>query len=302
MDERTPLVIVGAGGFGTEVAWAARSATSITARHEIIGFCDDDTSKAGGRWADLPVLGSPEDAAPALPSPPGFICAIGNGAQRANVVGRLLGLGWQPVAVIDSSAMVAPGTVVGLGTYVGAGSILSPNVRVGHHALINYHCSIGHDSILENFTTVQPGGRISGGCHLAEGATVNSNAVIAPRCRVGRRATVGAASFAVRDVPDGQTVFGNPARLQTQEPRSPREGKASPLFRLQRILRGVFDDPSLTITDDLSMQSHPAWDSVATMHIVLAAEEEFQMRFRVDEVADIRSVADLRRLVEARGT
>jgi acyl carrier protein len=75
----------------------------------------------------------------------------------------------------------------------------------------------------------------------------------------------------------------------------------SALFRLQRIFREVFDDPSLTIADDFSMQSYPDWDSVATVHIVLAAEEEFKMRFTTDEVAGIRSVADVRRAVEARG-
>jgi acyl carrier protein len=75
----------------------------------------------------------------------------------------------------------------------------------------------------------------------------------------------------------------------------------SALFRLQRIFREVFDDPSLTVAGDFSMQSYPDWDSVATVHIVLAAEEEFAMRFTTDEVAAIRSVADLLRPVEARG-
>jgi len=212
MSGRTPLVILGAGGFGPEVAWAARNANSVSPQHALVGFCDDDPTKAGGRTADLPVLGAPEDAAQALAERPRFICAIGNNAIRAKVVARALALGWTPTTVIDPSVIVAPGVVVGDGTYVGAGSILSPNARIGNYVLINHHCSIGHDSRLDDYVSVQPGGRISGGCHLAEGASVASNGVVAPGRRVGRYATVGAASFAIRDVPDGHTVIGTPAR------------------------------------------------------------------------------------------
>jgi len=206
------LVIIGAGGFGPEVAWAAGNANAGQPRHDLVGFCDDDPAKAGGRAADLPVLGSVEEAARTLSGHPRFICAIGNNAVRAKVVARAMAVGWAPATVIDPSVIVAPGVVVGEGTYVGAGSILSPNARLGNHVLINHHCSIGHDSRLEDYVSVQPGGRISGGCVLAEGASVSSNGVVAPGRRVGRYATVGAASFAVRDVPDGHTVIGTPAR------------------------------------------------------------------------------------------
>jgi sugar O-acyltransferase (sialic acid O-acetyltransferase NeuD family) len=212
MGGRTPLVILGAGGFGPEVAWAARNANTVFPHHELIGFCDDDPAKAGSSVADLPVLGSPEAAAKTLPAPPRFICAVGSNAGRAKLVARARALGWLPATVIDPSVIVAPGVVVGDGTYVGAGSILSPNARLGNYVLINHHCSIGHDSTLDDYVSVQPGGRISGGCHLAEGASVSSNGVVAPGRRVGRYATVGAASFAVRDVPDGHTVIGTPAR------------------------------------------------------------------------------------------
>jgi acyl carrier protein len=74
----------------------------------------------------------------------------------------------------------------------------------------------------------------------------------------------------------------------------------SDLYRVQKILRDVFDDPTLSVTPALSMKTHPAWDSVATVHIVLATEEEFGIRFTTDEVAGVKSVADLLAVVEAR--
>jgi acyl carrier protein len=70
------------------------------------------------------------------------------------------------------------------------------------------------------------------------------------------------------------------------------------LYRLQSIFRDVFDDPTLRITETLSPASYPDWDSVATVHLVLATEAEFGVRFTTDEVAGIRSVAHLLRLLE----
>jgi acyl carrier protein len=72
------------------------------------------------------------------------------------------------------------------------------------------------------------------------------------------------------------------------------------LARLQRILRDAFDDPSLVVTPEFSMASYQDWDSVATVGIVLATEEEFGIRFTTDEVANTHSVADLLRVVQAR--
>jgi sugar O-acyltransferase (sialic acid O-acetyltransferase NeuD family) len=217
MTTPTALIVIGAGGFGPEIVWAAQNTNGVEPTFRLVGFCDDAPDKAGGELAGLPILGSPEDAARRLPDVPGFVCAIGNNKSRAAVVRRALALGWRPLTVIDPSVIVGPRVIVGLGTYVGAGSILSPNARLGNHVIINHHCSVGHDSVLDDFVQVSPGGRVSGGCHLEEGATLGSNAVVAPRCRVGKYATVGAASFALRDVAPRTTVIGTPARVAARQ-------------------------------------------------------------------------------------
>lgn len=70
------------------------------------------------------------------------------------------------------------------------------------------------------------------------------------------------------------------------------------LYRVQSIFRDVFEDPTLQITEEVSMSSLPNWDSVAAIHLVLATEAEFGVRFTTDEVAEIRSVGDILRLLE----
>lgn len=217
MNRREALVVVGAGGFGPEVVWAARNANACNPLYDILGYCDDDADKHGTCLDGLTVLGTVESLDSELSAKPYFICAIGNNAARAEVVERVLGLGWHPASVIDPSVMVADGVIVGNGTYVGAGTIISPNAVIGEHVLINHHCSVGHDSELSAFVQLSPGARVSGACVLEEGVMLGSNAVVAPGRRVGRQSTIGAASFAMTNIPGHVTAIGNPARVTLRQ-------------------------------------------------------------------------------------
>ena len=70
-------------------------------------------------------------------------------------------------------------------------------------------------------------------------------------------------------------------------------------YRLQSIFRDIFDDPTLRLSEEMAVGNFPDWDSVAMVQIVLATEAEFDVRFTTDEVATIRSVADISNLLEA---
>lgn len=63
--------------------------------------------------------------------------------------------------------------------------------------------------------------------------------------------------------------------------------------RLRRIILEVLDDPEVEFSDALSMGTCSAWDSVAMVQIVLAVEQEFDVRFTTDEVAEMRGVGYL---------
>jgi sugar O-acyltransferase (sialic acid O-acetyltransferase NeuD family) len=207
------LVVVGAGGFGQEVIWAARNLNSVQPAYNILGYCDDDPDKKGKTIYGCQVLGVPEEVDRACDVKPCFVCAIGNNRTRCAVVGRLLALKWIPVTIIDPSVIIAEYVQVGVGNYIGAGSFLSPYARIGNHVIINQHCSIGHNSILEDFVQTSPGSKVSGSAHIKEGAMLASNAVVAPGVMIGKYSVLGACSFAARNIPDRVTAIGNPARV-----------------------------------------------------------------------------------------
>ena len=65
------------------------------------------------------------------------------------------------------------------------------------------------------------------------------------------------------------------------------------LQKVQEIFRGVLDQPGLRITETFSTADCPAWDSVATVQIVLAAEAVFEVRVPMETVAGLRQVSEL---------
>lgn len=69
--------------------------------------------------------------------------------------------------------------------------------------------------------------------------------------------------------------------------------------KLTEVFRDVFDSPDLAI-EDLSRNNFRAWDSLAHVKLIIAIEEEFDMKFRTDQVANTASVAELRALLDRR--
>ena len=65
------------------------------------------------------------------------------------------------------------------------------------------------------------------------------------------------------------------------------------LERLTEIFRDIFEDDGLVVVETLSTSNYDDWDSVAMVRIVMAVESEFGVRFTTDEVAGIKSVADI---------
>jgi acyl carrier protein len=63
--------------------------------------------------------------------------------------------------------------------------------------------------------------------------------------------------------------------------------------RLKKIVLEVLVEPGIEYSEELAMANCGAWDSVATVQIVLAVEQEFNVRFTTNEVADVHSVRGL---------
>lgn len=212
------LVIVGAGGAGSEAAWIARGMrASGKSIWEVVGFFDDNPELWGREVDGIPVLRGTRNARSAYEKElPMVHIAVGRVAARARIAEVLAGEGFQFATLTHSTAVIAESAVVADGCMIGPFSVVAPYARLGPHVLVNSHVGVGHHAYVGAFSTLCPGSRVSGACQLGEGVFVGSNAVILPRLRIGDRATVAASSMVVRSVASLHTVMGVPARIASR--------------------------------------------------------------------------------------
>lgn len=65
-------------------------------------------------------------------------------------------------------------------------------------------------------------------------------------------------------------------------------------IKIRNVFREVFDDDEMIILDHTSSNDIEEWDSVAHIKLVLALEQEFNIRLTTDEVASIKTVEDFK--------
>jgi len=204
------LIIIGAGGFGREVAWVVERINRVSSCWELVGFCDDAAEKQKGLCGGYPLLGTVETAM--LSGIAFFFCALGSNRARQAMTERAIALGLKAVTVVDPTAVIAPDVEIGAGSYTGIGSVVSTGTRLGNGVIVNHQVCVGHDVGVDDFAQLCPGVKVSGGCKIGEGALLGTNAGTIPLKKIGAWSTVGAGMTALRDVADGASVIRIAAR------------------------------------------------------------------------------------------
>lgn len=214
----TPVVIIGAGGFGREVHDVieavndARMATGHP-RIECVGMLADghaDLDLVEER--DLRFLG-PVVGLASLPADVRYVLAIGNGAARKRIDQWATAEGREAMSLVHPSAVLGRHRVMlGPGSIVCASAVVTTNVRMGRHVQLNMGVTVGHDAVLGDYVTLSPNVSISGYAVLEDEVTMGTGATIIDRRRIGARTTVGAGAAVVKDLPADVTAVGVPAR------------------------------------------------------------------------------------------
>jgi acyl carrier protein len=76
--------------------------------------------------------------------------------------------------------------------------------------------------------------------------------------------------------------------------------RAEILDRIQTIIRGIFDDDTLEITESTVAADVEEWDSLEQINILVAAERDFDVKFSVGDVEGLRNVGELVDLVASK--
>lgn len=221
------MVIIGAGGFGRHVhatllrAIAARTALADSEIAEFVGFLDDGEPDVAilGRLsaAHRGPVAALRDQSPRTH----YLLAIGNGAVRRRIDRTVTDWGFTPMTLIDPAATIGTDIRLGPGAIICSGARLETNIETGRHVHISENCTVGHDSTLADYVTVFPQAAIAGNVHIGAGTTVGTQAAIIQGLSVGEDVMVGAGTVVIREVPDGVTAVGVPARYLPRDPGRP---------------------------------------------------------------------------------
>ena len=211
------LAIYGTGGLAREVLEVVREVNAIEPRFDVIGWLDDDPSKAGQLIKGLPVLGPIERAADHVGSFETVI-AIGNTVARSRIAARLERQRVASPVLIDPRARVGRDVAIGDGSIICAGTLLTTDIHLGRHVILNLNVTIGHDAELADFVTLAPAVNVSGHVRIGEGCDVGTGSATVQGVAIGEWSIVGAGAVVARDLPANVTAVGVPAKVIKERP------------------------------------------------------------------------------------
>jgi sugar O-acyltransferase (sialic acid O-acetyltransferase NeuD family) len=209
------IVVYGAGGTSRDLMECLEAVNEDRPRWNILGFVDDNPALAGTSIFDYPVLGS----AAILTQSAFRSCRIAIGVandrdifvrqrirKSLDIIDDRFPLIIHPSAVVSNRSQIAAGSVLFSGTFV------SGNCVIGMHALVLQGAVISHDTKIGDWATVCADVAMGGSVEIGDGAFIGLGARVYPSVRIGRGSRVGLGSVVLRDVADGDTVSGSPAR------------------------------------------------------------------------------------------
>lgn len=69
---------------------------------------------------------------------------------------------------------------------------------------------------------------------------------------------------------------------------------------LEQVIRDLFNDESIKIDDSTTAADIKGWDSLNNIKLMIQVERKFGFRFKTSEVAGLRNVGELVKIIQER--
>ena len=198
------IIIVGAGGFGREVALLA-------AQHfNVVGFVDDFKTNVKN---NLVVLGNTDFLAQ-YTHPINVCIAIADSSIKMSIYKKLMNNNNLKFPnIIANSAIIKDRVILGFGNIVCDNVVISCDSVIGNFVAVDVSCSIGHDVIIDDYCTFYPLVSISGNVHVNSNSQMGTNSTVIQGLSIGCNSFIGAGACVIDNIPDNVIAVGVPCKV-----------------------------------------------------------------------------------------
>lgn len=211
------IVIIGAGGVGSETAWIIEQINIKKDEWNLLGFIDDNKLLQGQSIIGYKVIGNIEQLVNTYKSikkedRPYVVIAIANYNVKKDIVNKLKNM-FNFATVIHPDVFVHMSNSIGDGCIIYPGVIMTVDIKIGNHVIASPKCGIGHNSKVHDYVSLLWNVNVSGYDIIEEGSLIGSGATIIQNKVIGKNSIVGAGSVVVKDIEANKTVVGVPAKV-----------------------------------------------------------------------------------------
>lgn len=203
------LVIIGASGFGREVANVVERINTEQKTWNLIGLVDDNLK--GTTVEGYNIIGTIKDLL-SYESKPYVIVAIAETKTRFALVQKFSESGFSFATIIDPSVRMGRKVSIGEGTIICPNTFFTTNIEIGKHCILNVNCSFGHDTRVKDFVSIMSHTAIAGDVEIGSGCYFGLNCTCINMIKLGSWSKYGAGCVIVEDMPEEIVAVGVPAR------------------------------------------------------------------------------------------
>lgn len=200
-------IIIGAGTYGSVYTEYLKEEYNIT------GFIDDNQALTGGIINGIKVLGDVEYLLSHIDKNTSIFVPIGSNIVRVNILDRLIDYGFETPSFIHKSNNIHESVKLGRAVYILPGCNLMPHTLIGDYVLVSTGVNIAHHN------TIEKGCFFSQGSNIGANINIKENVFCGIACTlmtginyVGKNSIIGAGAVVIKDVEEGSTMVGNPAK------------------------------------------------------------------------------------------
>lgn len=151
-----------------------------------------------------------------------FILGVGSPSIKKTLVKKAWESGLTPHPTLLHTTAYSATPDLGHGGMVCPGSIITVGVRLGLYTTVNLHCTIGHNTVIGEFSTLNPGVHISGEVTAGPCNVYGTGCTVRDRLNICGDSVFGAQCAVSTDIMEKGVYVGVPAKLLKRDANDKR--------------------------------------------------------------------------------